>query len=590
MYEAIAALKRPEKEALKMRSVIREHLHFIVVVTLLTLVMTFPTIVYVFRTDVFWLPTGQSHDVYIALWDVWYGAKVLTGQADRFFTDLMFYPEGVSLAYHPLVIPHIIPVNLLNLILPFAGAFNLGFLLIILASTLTAYIYLNWLLRDKWIALFGAVIFGCSPHVLGHPNHPAIAYVASMPVTIYCFHRGVQEDRLLFVGFAGLFAGLSSWIIMYVYICILITLGLFTCALALSKWKEKRFWIQIGLLIASVFAFSILRIYPLMADSQAQAQAAAWYGNREPSMDIMSFFINLHHPIFGPAALSIFQTPVDARLSPSVFLGYLPLGLIGFGFCRSSNRRSMASWAALGVVFFVLQLGSFLYVNGTLFGAFPLPKYFLDRLFPSVFRSFFQTDILHMGLLLPVAVLSSYGLSAFLQRRAMQSRHLVVLLLVAVVAFEYYIPKKENSIPREEFEFIDWLAATENESEIRLINLPMGRKNSKRYNLYQALSGYPHAEGAISRTPDRAFDYIRANPILEFWNRNLPITCSLENRDNYLSALSQVEADGFTHVVFHQNVGNRLTVVDSFENADPSYKDDFVWIFDMDNLRESCPN
>ena len=63
-----------------------------VIVTLLTLALTYPTISYVFRSDVFWLP-GDNFDVYIKYWDVWYGRQFLTGQADRFYTDLMFYPK-----------------------------------------------------------------------------------------------------------------------------------------------------------------------------------------------------------------------------------------------------------------------------------------------------------------------------------------------------------------------------------------------------------------------------------------------------------------------------------------------------------------
>ena len=34
--------------------------------------------------------------------------KILTGQADRFYTDLIFYPDGVSLAYHPLFFPNMV--------------------------------------------------------------------------------------------------------------------------------------------------------------------------------------------------------------------------------------------------------------------------------------------------------------------------------------------------------------------------------------------------------------------------------------------------------------------------------------------------
>ena len=171
----------------KVSALLREHLHFTVVVTLLTLVMTFPTIVNVFRTDVFWLPTGDSHDVYIKFWDIWYSEQFLTGQADRFYTDLMFYPDGLSLAYHPFFIPYVIMMNVLDIFFPPSNAYSLGYLLIIWLSALSAYFYLLWLIKDKWIALFGAVLFGFSPHVMIHPNHPEVAFVAEIPLIMYFF-------------------------------------------------------------------------------------------------------------------------------------------------------------------------------------------------------------------------------------------------------------------------------------------------------------------------------------------------------------------------------------------------------------------
>ena len=153
---------------LRISNTLREHRHFFVVVVLLTLVTTFPTIVYVFKTDVFWHPAGAHRDVYIKIWDVWYGGQFLSGQADRFHTDLLFYPEGTSLVFHPFFIPHIIVVNALNILLPLSNAFSLAYLLIIVISALSAYVYLHWLFKDKWIALLGAVVFGFSPIVVGH--------------------------------------------------------------------------------------------------------------------------------------------------------------------------------------------------------------------------------------------------------------------------------------------------------------------------------------------------------------------------------------------------------------------------------------
>ena len=151
-----------------MARLLRKHLHFIIVVTLLTLVVTFPTILYVFRTDVIWLPTNDP-DIYLHLWDAWYGKLVLTGQADRLYTNLLFYPQGLSLVRHPLGLPNVITTAALNIILPLSNAYNLAYLLIIISCALSAYVYLLWLFKDKWTALFGAVIFGFSPHVVGEP-------------------------------------------------------------------------------------------------------------------------------------------------------------------------------------------------------------------------------------------------------------------------------------------------------------------------------------------------------------------------------------------------------------------------------------
>ena len=146
-----------------MLRVMRDHRHFIIVVTLLTLAMTFPTIVYVLRTDVFWLPGGAHADAYIKFWDAWYGKLLLSGQADRFFTNLMHYPDGVSLVNHPFFLAYIFVANALALLLPLSNAVSLTFILIVLTAALSAYIYVLWLFKDKWTALLGSIVFGLSP-------------------------------------------------------------------------------------------------------------------------------------------------------------------------------------------------------------------------------------------------------------------------------------------------------------------------------------------------------------------------------------------------------------------------------------------
>ncbi|MDE2776684.1 MAG: hypothetical protein OXI77_12140 [Chloroflexota bacterium] len=73
---------------------LRQHLPVFIIVAILIAVMTFPTIVYVFNTEVFWLPTGKHSDTWMKFWDAWYGWRVLAGEADIRHTDLMFSPRA----------------------------------------------------------------------------------------------------------------------------------------------------------------------------------------------------------------------------------------------------------------------------------------------------------------------------------------------------------------------------------------------------------------------------------------------------------------------------------------------------------------
>ena len=81
---------------------IRDHWRFLLLISVLLVVMTFPTIEYVFNTEVFWLPT-ENLDVWLRFWDAWYGKQLLRGQAEFFFTDMLFYPHGLSLDF-----PHVL--------------------------------------------------------------------------------------------------------------------------------------------------------------------------------------------------------------------------------------------------------------------------------------------------------------------------------------------------------------------------------------------------------------------------------------------------------------------------------------------------
>ncbi|MDE2819782.1 MAG: hypothetical protein OXI40_08635 [Chloroflexota bacterium] len=571
-----------------LRAVTGRHLHFIVVVTLLAIWYTFPTIVHVFKTDSFWLPSGGSFDIYLHIWDKWYWQQIFSGQADRMYTTALFYPQGLSLAHHPL---SSLPTNIVQLvlqtILPVSNVFCFAYLLVIFLNAVSAYVYMLWLFKQKWIALIGAVVFGFSPHLITKPNQLHDATVAPIALAFYCFHRGIVEKRSRFIIFAGLLTGLTSTITLYNFSCLLISLAAGVCAFAIGRWRDGSYWASIALLALTIAASSIWAIGPMLSDSQLFDAALGWH-EQEVSNDLIYSLVNHRHPILGPLADSALQIPPDLIRKEVSYLGYLPLLLIGIGLFRRDSGRKMIPWLALGLGFMILKLGSTLSINGVEYPQILLPKYYLNEIFPFVFKAFTATSRFHAGVLLPFTVLSCYGLYALIRARPAAPWSRIILLLIGLLAFEYYSPIYATATPYEQFEYLKWLDQEDDSDRIHLINLPMGRTNSKLYSLYQSLSGYPHAEGAISRTPDSAYDYIRANFVLKTWHKARPINCFSTDRGDYKSAIRQLQKDSFSHIVHHRGLKRWETVLESFQYVEPAYTDDFVSVYRLTDLLDSC--
>ena len=577
-----------------MRSIIRNHIHVILVATILLLVMTYPTIKYVLRTDVFWLPEDKCCDVFISFWDFWYSQLIVTGQADRMYTNMIFYPQGVALTYQPMFFPYGILISALQSVMPLSNAFSFGYLLIIYTSAIAAYVYLNWLFEDKWLALLGAVIFGFSPQIVGTQSWHFVAWLAPTPLILYGVHRGVRERRASLIVFAGVFAGLTTELTIYNSVCIFIALGFFIFALAVSRWRDRVFWRHVVLLVAAVILASAWRVIPMLQDGE-QVDRAGRGGYTDIQNDLISLFVNSKHPVLGPLAKDILQISENAKYSKSSYIGLLPIALICFGLFDRRRRRQILPWLCLLLAFLILSLGSTLSVNGTVFENIKLPKHLLNQLLPSLFVTYNRPSLFMSGAWLPLAVASCMGLAALLDRIPKKARSILVLALIAIVAFEYYIPVADSPYPdwadyvaEHRLAFLDWLDEEE-ESEIRLINLPFGYHNSMKYSWFQSLSGYPQTEGAISRSPRSAYNYISANFLTGAWFGVRPIHCDMTEKEDFLSGLAQLEEDGFSHVVYHRDLHYAGAISESFRGITPAYNDPFVSIYRLSDLRAGCP-
>lgn len=565
----------------------RRHLPFIIIAPLLIVIMTWPTIVYVFNSETFAVPTRNT-DVWQKLWDVWHGAQFLAGRTSFYHSNAMFYPSGVSLAYENFSLPHMLAVALLGALLPTSSAFNLTYLFIVFAVALSGYVYLHYLFRDRWLATMGAVVFGLSQHVTAHGAHPDVNLIVSFPLATYCFQRAMTEARLKYLLVCGIIVGFTAFLSLYIFVCLLITLALVILYYARERWKDPRYWrwtLTLGLVI---LLFSAGRITPMLADAEDLASAIGKNTTQETGTDLLSYFVNYWHPLTTPLLKTLFGAGSPFYEPHTSYLGYLPLALIIIGFTRSDFRRKMLPWLALSLPFLLLRLGSVLQVDGQQFSHIVLPKSLLADLLPPLFSPFHATDHFQMGALLPWAVMSCYGLKSLLAARPRHQRALITLAVIAVIAFEYYESTAMRILPPEQIAFIKRLQGEGADQEPRLINLPMGRQPSKLYGFYQSLTAFPQVEGLTGRTPPSAYAYIDGNFLLSAWRGGAPVHCFPPHQSIYLGGLRQLRDDGFSHVVWHGGIGQDIEIASSFIDAQSVYSDDHVSVFRLEDLRQAC--
>ena len=572
----------------KLAVTLRDHLHFFMILPLLIILMTWPAFVELFNTDSFWLVQRNS-DAYMLFWDAWYLKLWLGGQADFYYTDLLFHPTGVSLAFHNFSLPHMIVFAGLQTIMPASKAFNATFLLLSFSTAAAGYIYLCYLFRDKWVALFGAVVFGAGAFILTRPAHPNIAYIATIPLSLYFLHRGLLEARLNFLLIAGAFIGATAFIGMYTLVCLLIMLLAYLLYFARWRWNQRLFWLQIFMMLLVIGGFLVLRFYPMFADPQGISGALAKNTGRESGKDLLGYFLNTQHPITQPILAGLFPIqPFDRAWNNVVFLGYIPMLLAALAFIRSENRRRLLPWLALALFFLILRLGSFLTLNSIDYPNFVLPKHFLTQAIPHLFKPFWAVDNFHAGALFPFAVLACFGLANVLRAIPRRRRLIVILMLTGATAFELYQPQAPAVIQTERLNFIAWLRGEPDQESIRLVHLPFGTQYHKVYGFYQTYNGYPHVAGRPTRSPAAAFDYINSNFILSAWNRAGGVACLPGNREAFIAAQNQLLADGFTHIILHRYWRSVAAEARTLLYLPAAYEDDSVSIYRVSDLQLNC--
>ncbi len=550
-----------------------------------TLAMTYPI---VFKLSGNWI-ASYDDDTYMKLWDGWWFSQIIHSGLPLSFTRTLFFPIGLDLTFHSISWTVSAMIWLLTPLLGSISAYNFSILLAIFTTAYGGYLLIRPMVNHRAAAWLGGAVYSFIPYHVAHSGaHPDLVYLAVIPIALLLFFRAFSSYSWRSAAGAALMLGLAAFTSLYIMIFAFITLIPIFIYLALEKyrWREVKFWktaIVFGFVCALVVG---LRIFPIFQSARALSTAIEQkYDADVRQTDLLSFVIpSRFNPIFAPYVTGISEQFTMNYKWPA-YLGLIPLALCLGAITWKERRRLTLLWIAIGLIFVMLSLGPALRLNGKVYDNIPLPAAWLAW-FPPI-RAV-RPDYFVLGLALPLAVCASLGMDRALNALRGHPRAKVVFVVAigSLLLFEYW----NGPFPGVGAAVSPFYAQLANEPDsFALIDLPMGRQESKTYLYLQTIHQHPIVEGLSGRTPPASYDYINANPLLARLSNERHLDCQEFGNSAIKQALDQLAADGFKYVIVHHADNSLSRKFAGYLTAAPVYADSSITVFSIADLHSNPP-
>ena len=459
------------------------------------------------------LPDGA--DTLVHYWNDWWVQYALRNDQPLYYTSHMFYPNGITLVYHNISWPHILPWLVLEPLLGGVAAYNAIFV-VYLALCGFAFFWLAYdVLGGVPAAFVAGLIYQCWPHRLSHPSHPNYMSTWAIPLFVLFLTRAVRRGKW----WHGVLAGFSAAIAGYSCVQFLIPVAIVGTLYVITTVPNslKKHSIRALLIGATVAVLGLAPMIAVMLRGWRDNPADLVIGGEAVSMqtDLLAYLTPPGtHPVYGERtgpAYDRFYPDRDSRRSFSPYLGFSTLVLAGLGVCRTRFRKTLP-WSTSALILVGLALGPVLRVNGQFFPRVPMLYNLADRFY--IVRLMREPDRFNFFLALPVALLAGYGINTvlgWLAKRPRWMRLPILFLVGTVILFEYLaIPLKlQPGLVSSVYADL-----AEQPGEFAVANIPVNPYKSKPSMFAQTVHGRPILQGHSSRYPDGAFDYLDSQPWL----------------------------------------------------------------------------
>jgi hypothetical protein len=440
-------------------------------------------------------------DAYQNAWNMWWVAHALSHGKSPFYTNLLFYPNGVDLFWQTLGFSQAFLAIPVTLAIGPRAAVNLTVLASFVVGGYATFL-LAWRLTSSAPAgLVAGAVYAFSPFHLekvidGNVEVAAIQWVPCYVFALYLLLDRPSWLRALIGGALLLWVSLGSW--YYGLFCVLYT----GCAIAVWMLGRRRgpalwlaFWGALPLLIWGLALAPRIAGLAAGGDQSLQDMRAIQAAH---SADLLDFF--LPSPVnrwWGPAVRAAREQIYPGAVIWNVALGWVGLLLGGIG--AAALWRQSWRWSLLLLATLLLAMGPALRVAGYDTGI-PLP-FALIRNLPGI-RAGQRPNHMVVIASLMLAILAAYGTIWATRRITRRGAWIVAFGLAAAAALLDGYAGPLRIVERNTHPFYAALP----EPDGALLPLPLYVNVNRSENLTaQMIHGWPIPGGYIARPPSDPF-------------------------------------------------------------------------------------
>lgn len=538
----------------------------------LSVAFSWPTIRH-FTTSI----TSSGTDARHLLWTLWHWKEALLGREPWYYTQLLFYPLGITLLTHatgPLQAVLATPFWLWGPEAAYNGALLTGLCL----TGYLMYLLARSLGLRRGVALFAGVVLATAEIPLSAQwGHVSKTFLGLLPLALLTVLQAVNPRR------SRWWAGATACVLLlallhsgWQFVLAAAGVGFFGLAGLLSADRVQRtlVWRRLALLAvcsAALVGPLLLAILDAASNPAITVDFNVYSLTYQP--DAIEFVLPSRlSRLFGSAAVQFLQSRgITWSIETTVSLTWTGIALALLALVRGDRRARL--WWLFAAVIIILSLGPRLKVLGrTHYTEYGLPiimPYAILTALPGF--QFMRTPGRFMMIgFVGWGVVASYGL-AWLTRRLPRKRQWVIALAIALVLIETWPAPWPSEELQPVPEFYQRIA--EDREVYGVFDLPIEPQPNYWYAYYASdyqMFQMTHRKGIAAGYLSRIYDQHPIFPHL-FSTAGVPADVLANGRplDPHANFLYELARHNYRYVVWHKpRQGSADSVLNSFDQQD----------------------